>query len=77
MSDAQPHTMLSSSPAPTDVSPRPPPRPPPAEVTPPRPGSSSLKPTVLLLLFFFSLPLQATATEDAAESLSPDDGELV
>lgn len=67
MSDAQPHTLLSSSPAPTDVSPpsahllaRPP-----AEVTtlPPVPKTLVLVP-------------QATATEDAAESLSPDDGEL-
>lgn len=63
MSDAQPHTLLSSSPAPTDVS----------------------------LLFIMELfchtnlqtkahylgfTLKNTATEDVAESLSPDDGQI-
>lgn len=65
MSDAQPHTMLSSSPAPTDVR---------QTFAGCRwkqrccPGRS-----LNTVSSFFR---QATATEDVAESLSPDDGEF-
>lgn len=62
MSDAQPHTLLSSSPAPTDVS----------------SFFAMLHSNFISTenqLFTCWLPFfQATATEDVAESLSPDDG---
>lgn len=66
MSDAQAHTMLSSSPAPTDVSQT-------------FSASPATLPCLLSNHLFFLFPsfffFQATATEDVAESLSPDDGE--